>query len=217
MSTKVEQALRDAEAEHASDPERAHLLAVARQFKASWLELGQALSTVKRTGQWRNWGYPSFDDYAKKELRLRQETIDKLTASYSFLQKRAPEVLERDALETQVPTYQAIDFLRRAEANVQEERSPEKAEALRTLHTKLVDEGVPLAKIKREFAPVFFPVDAEAQAKKDAAALRGLATRMLDLVRGSRALSGAPQASLQAALETVLRELGNADKDEHAA
>ena len=45
--TKTEQALADQETAHADDPERAELLRRARHFKASWIELGEALVALK--------------------------------------------------------------------------------------------------------------------------------------------------------------------------
>ena len=105
----------DAEREHAEDPERVQLIACARRFKSSSIELAAALTRVKRGGHWKHWGYDTFEHYAKSELHLRQETVDKLTGSYSFLQKRAPGVLDRDGLSSPIPSYQAVDFLRRAE------------------------------------------------------------------------------------------------------
>src|ERR1019366_6717942 len=115
--TKTDAALADAERSHADDPERAELLARARRFKASWIELAEALTAVKRSNAWRNWGYDSFEAYAKGEVKNRQGTADKLPGSYTFLKRRAPGVLERDALREPIPSYQAVDFLRRAEAS----------------------------------------------------------------------------------------------------
>src|SRR5580692_2951018 len=110
--TKTDAAMADAERAHADDPERAELLRRARRFKASWVELGEALTAIKRSGGFRDWGYDSFEAYAKNELHLRQETADKLTGSFAFLQKRAPAVLARDPLRDPIPSYQAVDFLR---------------------------------------------------------------------------------------------------------
>jgi len=113
--TKVDQDLEAREEAFADDPERARAIACARRFKSSWLELAECLVTVKKSGRFKEWGFESFEDYANKELRLRPETVDKLTGSYSFLQRRAPSVIERDGVAKSIPSYQAIDFLRRAE------------------------------------------------------------------------------------------------------
>ena len=76
--TKTDAALADAERAHMDDPERAEVLARARRFKASWIELAEALSSVKRSGRWKQWGYESFEAYAQGELRIRQATAEKL-------------------------------------------------------------------------------------------------------------------------------------------
>ena len=73
--TKTEAALAEAEKAHADEPERAELLRRARRFKASWVELAEALTDAKRGRRWREWGYESFESYAKNELKLRQETV----------------------------------------------------------------------------------------------------------------------------------------------
>src|SRR3954463_10406823 len=112
--TKVEEALADAEREHADDPERVELLARARRFKSSWIELAEALNEVRRGTRWKRWGYGSFEEYARRELHLKQETVDKLTGSYSFLKAKAPEVLSRNAVADKIPSWQSVDFWRRA-------------------------------------------------------------------------------------------------------
>src|ERR1700733_6215454 len=110
--TKTDAELAAAEAMHADDPERAEILHRARRFKASWIELAESLSEVRRGGQWKGWGFDSFEEYARNELHLKPETADKLTGSYQFLQRRAPEVLRRDGVNRPIPSYQSVDFLR---------------------------------------------------------------------------------------------------------
>jgi len=58
--TKTEAALAEAQVAHADDPERAELLGRARRFKASWIELAEALTRAKRGQRWREWGFDSF-------------------------------------------------------------------------------------------------------------------------------------------------------------
>src|SRR5262245_27100628 len=96
--TNVDRALAALDEKHADDPERAELLRRTRRFKASWLELAEGLAEVKRGKTWERWGYDSFDSYTKGELKLRPDTVEKLTGSFLFLHKRAPEVLRRDPL-----------------------------------------------------------------------------------------------------------------------
>jgi hypothetical protein len=209
--TKTEEALEAAERTHADDPERADLLARARRFKASWLELAEALSAVRRSGQWKQWGYASFEDYTRKELHLRQETVDKLTGSYVFLQRRAPEVLQRDGVAAPVPSYQAIDFLRRAEET---EAAP--AETLAELRRRVIDEGAPLPTLSRKYREVVFPLDDSARRERDVGQLRAAAKRLHELLGASET---APRA-LRRDLERLLTELLEAlapDEEEQAA
>src|SRR5258708_21971100 len=108
MRTKTDEAMAAAERQHADDPERAELLARARRFKASWIELAEGLSTVRQGNHWKRWGYPSFEEYTRKELHLRQETVEKLHRSYLFLKRRAPSVLDRDGLDPPIPSSQSV-------------------------------------------------------------------------------------------------------------
>src|SRR5512142_1628112 len=158
FKTKVDAELADAELAHQNDPERAELIARARRFKASWLELAEALTHVRKHDTWKTWGFESFEQYASRELKLRQETVDKLTGSYAFLQKRAPSVLKRDGVVDAIPSYQAVDFLRRAE---EQEGAPE--EAVVAIRKKVLEDGVPLPSVAREYKDVVFPIDEDAR------------------------------------------------------
>ncbi len=210
MHTKTEERLAAAEEMHADDPERAELIARARRFKTSWLELAEALTSVRRGGQWRSWGYDSFEEYAKGELSLRQETVDKLTGSFSFLQKRAPEVLRRDGVRTPIPSYQSIDFLRRAE---EQEGAP--VEAVREIRKRILDEGAPLPTVAREFKDTVFPIDEAQKKRRDIAGLKNVATRLRDLLAETRAVPRKVATDVTAELDRLLEAL--AAKDQAAA
>jgi hypothetical protein len=203
--TKTLVTMESAEREHASsDPERANIIACARRFKSSWIELAEALTRIKRGGQWGRWGYDSFDHYAKSELHLRQETIDKLTGSYLFLQKRAPGVLERDGLDSRIPSYQAVDFLRRAE-----EADAAPKEALGEIHRLVLEEGAPLAAVTRQYKDVVFPVSAEDRKNRDAATLRSAASRLRDLLPETKAVPKKLAGEVAVTLERLLAVLGD--------
>ena len=88
--TNVDRALAALEEQHADDPERVEVLRRTRRFKSSWLQLGEALSEVRRGKTWERWGYESLEAYAKAELKMRMDTVEKLTGSFMFLNKRAP-------------------------------------------------------------------------------------------------------------------------------
>jgi hypothetical protein len=205
--TKTDAALADAERSHADDPERAELLARARRFKASWIELAEALTAVKRSSAWRSWGYDSFEAYAKGELKIRQETADKLTGSYTFLKRRAPGVLERDALREPIPSYQAVDFLRRAEAS--EDTPKGTVDAIRR---RVLDDAAPAATVVRAFGNVVFPIDEAQRQAREVAGLKNVAKRLRDLLRETRAVPRKLAGEVGGALERLLEALGSEEE-----
>ena len=81
----------------------------------------------KRGGRWRNWGYDSLEAYAQgASCTCGPETVDKLTGSYSFLQSARPPCSSAIPCASPCPSYQSVDFLRRAE------ESDERARATRS-------------------------------------------------------------------------------------
>lgn len=93
---------------------RYQVLATARQFKSSWVELGEQLIKVKNDGEFQGWGYQSFDDYCSREIRIRKETARKLTLAYRYLEQEEPALLGTERRLQPLPDYRAIDLLRQA-------------------------------------------------------------------------------------------------------
>ncbi|MBK6696630.1 MAG: hypothetical protein IPG50_31235 [Myxococcales bacterium] len=201
--TKTDAALEAAELEYQDDPERAELVRRTRRFKSSWIELAEALMQAQRDHSWKRWGYDSFDDYTKGELHLRPETVQKLVGSFVFLKKRAPEVLSRDGLQAHIPSYQAVDFLRRAES---EDRAP--AEAMGELRKKVLEDGATLPTVTKKFGDVVFPIDATERKSRDAAGLRNVATRLRELLADTRAVPRRLADEVTESLSRLLEELG---------
>ena len=75
---------------------RHRVLQSAKNFKASWIELGQSLYTVYKDKLYKNWGYLTFDAYTSKEIGIRKQTALKLLRSYYFLEKKEPDYLIKD-------------------------------------------------------------------------------------------------------------------------
>jgi len=197
--TKTDLAMAAAEEEHADDPERVELLQRARRFKASWIELAEALSNVRRSGDFKRWGYASFEDYTRLELHLRQETAEKLVGSFLFLKKRAPSVLGRDGVSSAIPSYQAVDFLRRAEES---ESAPE--DAVSAIRERVLEEGAALPSIVRQFRDVVFPVDERQKKDRDAAALLNVAKRLRELLDETRVVPKKLAAEVAESLDRLL-------------
>jgi len=203
--TKIDAALAEAEREHEADPERADLLRRTRRFKASWIELAEALTESRRRGDFRRWGYESFEDYTRRELYLRQETVDKLTGSFLFLKKRAPEVLARDGLSRSIPSYQVVDFLRRAET---ESDAPEST--VEQIRKRVLEEGAGLPSVVREFRDSVFPVDPEQKKERELSALLNVAKRLRELLDGTEVVPRKLGSEVGKTLDRLLEMLRSA-------
>jgi hypothetical protein len=209
--TNVDRALAALEEQHADDPERVEVLRRTRRFKSSWLQLGEALSEVKRGQTWQKWGYENFEAYAKAELKLRMDTVEKLTGSYMFLHKRAPEVLRRDPLENHLPSYQAIDFLRRAEERNDEDHTVSD-ETMVEVRKKVLDEGVPMATVARLYKDSLFPVSDADKKSKDKRDLKSTATKLKELLAETSSVPRRLASTVSSSLEELLAELASEAK-----
>ena len=100
---------------------RYKVLASAKNFKSSWIELGQYLFSVYKDKQFKEWGYLTFEAYCAKEIGIRQATAMKLLKSYAFLEREAPSFLKESSLEdkkpSHIPGYEAVNSLRLAREN----------------------------------------------------------------------------------------------------
>jgi hypothetical protein len=205
--TNVDRALAALEEQHADDPERVELLRRTRAFKASWIALAEALTEVKRGKTWERWGHDSFESYTKGELKLRPDTVEKLTGSYMFLHKRAPQVLRRDPLDTPLPSYQAIDFLRRAEERAAEDDTVSN-ETIDDIRKKILDEAVPVATVARLYKDTLFPVPESEKKDKDRQTLKSATTKLRDLLAETGAVPRKVATETTEALDRLLEHLG---------
>jgi hypothetical protein len=107
--------------EMSADELRYQVLKSAKDFKSSWIGLGQILYTVWKDKLYKDWGFAEFDNYTSKEIGIRKNTALKLLRSYSFLEKDNPRYLTKDYTEgaeaSQIPTFEAVDVLRKASTN----------------------------------------------------------------------------------------------------
>ena len=102
---------------------RHKILQSAKNFKVSWIELGQSLYTVYRDKLYREWGYTTFEAYTAKEIGVKKTTALKLLKSYYFLEREEPVYLQKEqaaAASTEpsdvasVPNYESVNLLRLA-------------------------------------------------------------------------------------------------------
>ncbi|MEA3328120.1 MAG: hypothetical protein U9Q08_00040 [Candidatus Omnitrophota bacterium] len=164
---------------------RYQVLRNVKDFKSSWINLGQALYTVWKDKLYKEWGYNQFDAYTSKEIGIRKPTAMKLLKSYYFLEKEEPRCLRKDfsenAAAVKIPSYETVDALRLAgkrkdidkaeyaliKKNVFE--SGRDAQDVRATLTQLIRE-------RKEFEPE------EARAKKRMAVIK----RLLGLLKSVR-------------------------------
>jgi len=119
VKTKTETLLDQLMQQLDPDSARYHVLASARQFKSSWVDLGEKLLKVKREGLFAEWGYQDFIDYCRKEVRIKQPTAQKLTMAYRYLEQKQPALLQQGADLHPLPDYRSVDLLRQAEEEQQ--------------------------------------------------------------------------------------------------
>lgn len=96
------------------DSERYQVLATAKQFKSSWVELGEWLARVSSSKRFSEWGFTSFEDYCAKEVRIRRQTAEKLLLAFRFLERKEPGLLEHRQ-NRPLPDYRSVDLLRQAD------------------------------------------------------------------------------------------------------
>ncbi len=96
------------------ESERYQVLATAKQFKSSWVELGEWLARISKSNQFSDWGFTSFEDYCTREIRIRRQTAEKLLLAFRFLERKEPGLLDRRKGRP-LPDYRSVDLLRQAD------------------------------------------------------------------------------------------------------
>ncbi|MRR52739.1 MAG: hypothetical protein EG825_17855 [Rhodocyclaceae bacterium] len=158
------------------DSERFRVLASARRFKSSWVELGEKLLAVQAGDRYREWGYASFEEYCSREVHIRRPTVEKLTLAYRFLEREEPHLLARQIELKPLPDFRAVDLLRQAR---EERQLP--VEAYAALRQAVVEDDLSPPTVRkrlREFSPT---PDAAAQVAAALAALLRLQKAMAAL------------------------------------
>ncbi|HET6613999.1 MAG TPA: hypothetical protein VFG83_18495 [Kofleriaceae bacterium] len=177
--SKTEVALEQRMREHAGDDERVTLLARARSFKRTWLELAEALARAFERQSWRRWGFSSFESYCRQELSITPATAQKLLGSFRFLRDSEPQVLTRVKAEPSapVPSLKAVDFVARAA-----ERGAADADAMAAIRHAAFDEGDSERRLARRFREVAFPVSATERRDQATTQLSQTARRLAHLI-----------------------------------
>lgn len=100
------------------DALRQKAVEIARQHKASWIELGQYLYTIQKNKMFKFWGYLEFDHYCVKELGIKPLTGAKMLRSYQYLEREEPAVIRahfsKEDEPQKIPNYESVNILRLA-------------------------------------------------------------------------------------------------------
>lgn len=181
--TRTEQALEAAMARFSGDPERVEALDRARRFKRSWIDLAEVLSRVREDQAFTRWGFASFEEYCTGELRLKRSTVDKLCMSYGFLRANAPKLAradrdpDDDQAEAPVPSWQAVDFVNRAE-----QRGAASPDVLSEMKREVFESGTPMPVLSKRYREVAFPVADGDRRDKTRGQIVMTARKLADLV-----------------------------------
>ncbi len=186
------------------DPQRLEAVKRAQRFRRSWIDLAQMLCKIRSKRSYQRWGYEDFHTYCSEELTLKKATVDKLTISYSTLERHAPAVLDRDGIAKTIPSYEAIDYYSKVvdtpandagDDEDDEAPRPRRAsklppprvtdEVVSELRTAVFDEGQPVAELRKRFDPIIFPQPKNAEKlaviQRASAAARKLAELLPDI------------------------------------
>lgn len=146
---------------------RGKVLDTAKQFKTNWLELAKHLFAVKNNKYFKEWGYISFDTYCAKELAIKKQTAFKLLSSYYFLTHKEPQFLEKEILKKKdvntLPSFEAIDILRRAKNKTKKGLSEEDYSQLKE---SVLEESMEPREVGKQLRSMLWaarPVDPEAE------------------------------------------------------
>ena len=90
----------------------------AKNFKTSWLKLGQHLYAIHQDKMFHAWGFEKFEDYLEEELGIKKSIGYALFKAYIFIEEQEPMYLEenfnRQRPAAQIPSYDGINVLRLA-------------------------------------------------------------------------------------------------------
>lgn len=127
------------------DSYRMQLVNSAKIFKSNWVEFGEQLTRVASEKTYEQWGYKSFEDYCREEIRIKKATAIKLTNAYFFITKEDPEIINYSTTR-QGLDLDAVNVLQKAKAD--ENFSPESYSELKS---SVLEKGQSAPTIARKF------------------------------------------------------------------
>ncbi|MBT3226125.1 MAG: hypothetical protein HOE30_19675 [Deltaproteobacteria bacterium] len=132
---------------------RKQLIDAARAFKSNWIMFGEYLTKIASEKRYLEWGYQSFEEYCKLEIRIKKNTAMKLTNAYFFVTESEPSISENFESKG-VPELDVVSFLHKAKQD--DNCTPEIFEDLKDAAIEKGQSGPTLA---RRFRQMTAPED----------------------------------------------------------
>ena len=188
------------------------VVARARAFKRSWVDMAEALVSVRNQDLHRAWGYEALHGYALEELHIKRSTCEKLTGSFHAMERHVPHVLEWDGVGREMPQMDAVDYFARAvDPKPRREGDPvpdpPSDEVVDELKQAIFEDLASAPALRRRFHDVLHPRGDEAQRKELFARVRSTARRLEGLVTGVEDLSEARVTDVARCMEELRSDL----------
>ena len=196
---------------------RDQLIQYSKDFKTSWVNLGQNLYSAWRDKIYYTWGFEKFEDYTEQELGLTKQLSLKLLKTYFFIEQEEPEFLKDDFVDSRgpeiIPNLEAVNVLRLAKKN------PEltKADYLK-IRKDIFEKGKDVAEVRKDLTALMKErkaVDSEEEReKRSVQSVRRLLSAFHSFKKHAAALKLLPGDLLEETEELIAkleREIGEID------
>lgn len=197
---------------------RMKVLACARVFKRSWIDMAALLVEVRNRGLHRRWGFETLEGYALEELNIKRPTCEKLTGSYAALESHAPQVLAWDGVAQSVPEIDAVDYFARSvsprpkRAGDAPPPSPP-PEVVEEMKLATFEELANPASLKRRFNPVLSPKDEADERLELLRKLKASAKRLESLLSEVEGLDAGRVEEVTRCMEALRQDIEKLEGD----
>lgn len=196
---------------------RMEVVAKARSFKRSWVDMAESLVEVRTRGYFQKWGYETLHGYALEELNIKRGTVDKLTGSYQALEQHVPHVLQWDGVAQSMPDMDAVEYFAKAvEPRRDEDGEPAEGpprEVIDELKQAIFEDQINPSSLRRRFNPMLNPRPEVDPKKELLARVKAQAKRLEELLGGVEGLTEERVEQVTSALEELRADLDQLDAE----
>ena len=132
------------------DPEsfRFKVLESSSRFKDGWVDLAKKLTKILGENLYREWGYTSFEQYCRLEIRIKKNTALKLTGAWQFYQHEisGQGQTQEEPPKDQIPELEAIGMLQKAKESHQWP-----SDMYEELKNNALEQSVPINGLRKQF------------------------------------------------------------------